>query len=274
MSRAALASLLVLSLFVLAAGPSPARADPATGAAEPTPDAVRKDLSARDLDVRLAAARAARTIQDSRLVSPLAHLLTDDDRSVREAALAALVAREGAKDRRQAARLIGALLKPLPREPADADVAREAFLVPALHDLAQEATIETLLAVHPEAPIAEIRPRLLAVANVPSPKAVDSLIGFWDRFRNRHGHATACRLALRSATGMDLRGDVDAWRAWWRGARATFDPKAAAEKRRAVEEAQAEKEERHKRAADRHPKGKGKGDQGGGTPPDDQTGDS
>jgi len=199
-------------------------------------------------------------VQHKDLVTPLVKCLRDDVREVRAAAAEALVAREGAKDRVQAAKGVAALLKPLPREPEAEELAREKLLVPILEDLAQTASIKALLDVHPEGPQTEIKARLLAVANVPAPEAIDALIAFASKQGRRGGHRGAVGQALKVATGENFGRDPDKWRAWWKKAKRDFDFEAAAAQRQAQREQRARKEEKkEERKGKKRQKKKAKG---------------
>ncbi len=251
---AALAAALFASLPLAAS-----RAD--EGVDLGTPEAVQKGLESPETGVRLAAANVAKGMQDALLTAPLLRAAKDDALEVRQAAVDALAKRTAPKEKKAAARGLAALLRPLPREPSDEDLAREALLVPALHDLAEKVSIQALLDVHGEAPIAQIRARLMAVGNVPAAEAIEALIAYGARRRAGDGHRAAVRAALEYATGETKIGsDPDAWRAWWRGAKDRFDFQAAAARRAEAREKKADASSRH--GGRRHHSG-GQGDGGG-----------
>jgi hypothetical protein len=92
----------------------------------------------------------------------------------------------------------------------------------------------------------------MAVANVPSPKAIEGLIAYMAR-RHRDGTGIRGQLvkALTYATGVKGANDDDAWRSWWKDAKGTFDfQAAAAERERARAEKAAKAEAAAKKAAD------------------------
>jgi hypothetical protein len=244
-------SPILLCVLLAASASPPVRADEGAGLDLASPDAVKQALGSRDARERLAAARAAVSLQDAKLTAPLVRLLKDDEPAVAEAALDALVARVDPKQRKAAAKGIAALLKPLKREPDAEAVAREKLLVPALHDLAQVVSIQALLDIHSQAPADLIKTRLHAVANVPSKEAIEELIDYAAKRRRGEGHGHAVGAALRYATGLKLGNDPDKWRAWWREAKDTFDFEAAAEQRaegaRRQEEKEARREEKRRR---------------------------
>ena len=232
----ALAAALAL-LAAAAAGAARAE-EPAPAAETPAARSVEQvvaDLRSDEEAVRLAAAEEAAAVTDDAVASPLVKLLRDDRFDVRKAAIAALAKRSTEKGRKAAAAGLVARLGPLSKS---AELEGELVLVVrALHDLAQESAIPALLDdIGPETGDEVVRARLLAVANVPSKKAVDELIQFLSRqgrgkWQGARRHVAD---ALRYATGENLGGDPDVWRAWWRDAERTFDVEAAA-KRRAEE---------------------------------------
>ena len=233
-----------------------------------TVEGVKKALGSDDGSVRLAAARAAFSMQDKKLTAPLVKLAKDDELPIREAAIDALVAREDKKERKAAAKGLAALLKPLTREPSGEDIAREDLLVPALHDLAQPIGIKKLLDVHTLSPAEQVKARLKAVANVPSKEAIEALIAFGSRGRRGGGHRGHAAQALQYATGLRIGNDPDKWREWWRDNEKTFDLQAAYAARRENEQARADKqaraEEKRKKREERRknrkkPEGEGDG---------------
>jgi len=231
-----------LVLAVLLAGGTPLRADETSAAVE----ALQKSLADRDPVQRHEAAQAALLVTAPGLAPQLIRLLRDDEPRIVEAAVAALVARADGKERRDAAKAMAALLKPLPREPDELDEAREDLLVPALHDLAQVVSIKALLDIHMEAPADRIRARLMAVGNVPADEAIDALISYGARRRGGDGHRRAMHEALKYATGVDEGRDPDRWRAWWRSNEATFDHEEAARRRAGQREKADTREERRR----------------------------
>ncbi len=197
-----------------------------------------------DLETRRAAAVEAASEQHAGVTTTLAHLLSDPDPEVRRSAIEGLGKRtDGASKKPAAAALAGRL----PRLAEKSEMKDELLkAVAALHDLAQPVAIKALLDDLPAIAEPEVlEARLMAVANVPAAQAIEELIDLLARGRRgadllrRHTAE-----ALRSATGQNLGGNPDAWRAWWREHDEDFDYAAAAAKRREAEAAAAAKAER------------------------------
>lgn len=228
-----------------------------------SPEAVKRALGDRDAAVRLAAARAAATLQDHVLTSPLVKLLKDKEQPVREAAIEALAGRVEKREKKSAALGLAARIGPL----EDDEQARDELLlvIQALHDLAQEATIKTLVDVGVNDDPEIVKARAMAVANVPCEEAIDRLLQLGSKGRRHVGWVGIARDALRYATGVQLKGDADVWRQWWRDAKDAFSFEAAA-KRRAEEreakrtKAQRAEEKRRRQEEKRRQRGEGKRD--------------
>lgn len=248
-------ALVTLVALGLAAGlPSAARAeDPAPGAqAAPTIEQVLKDLADKEFTVkRLDAATAAKDFQDPRLVPLLAKLLKDDAPEVRAAAVAALANRTDGDQQKKASEALTDRVKAMGGK---VEVEQERItVVKALGKLAQPGCIDALLDdIEDGMSPTETEARCMAVANVPSPKAIEGLIGLMSK-RHRDGtgiRASAVR-ALQYATGEKGGNDPDQWRAWWKDHEKTFDFAAAAERRAKAEQAKEERDARRDGKKDR-----------------------
>lgn len=231
------AAILVTSA-AFADGPAPA---PAADSAK-----IVEALKSTDRAARLDAAVQAKSVQDDKLLAPLVAALDDEDSAVRETAVAALGARTGSEAKKKAASALNARLVKDAKKP---DATTETIAVAeALGRLAQVSSVDALAGdIAADADSDVVTARLMALANVPAPQAIEALIQFLAR--GGRGGAKAhqiCRQALRSATGEDLGGDPDAWRAWWRDAKKTFDFDAAA-RRREEERAKHDKPEKKKK---------------------------
>ena len=199
---------------------------------------------------RLDAAAAAKTFQDPRLLPLLTKLLRDESPDVRTAAIQALGARTEADHRKKAADSLADRLKVLDGKP-EAQGERIA-VAGALHDLAQPGAIGVLLdGIGTGTTLDEVDARCRAVANVPSPKAIEELINLMaKRHRDGSGIRSSATKALQYATGERSGNDPDQWRAWWKDHEKSFDFDAAAERREKENAAKAER-------ADRKEKGRG-----------------
>ena len=259
-----LRSLSVLALLAAAVVYAPpSRADdapkpeaPATGKpVDPIVSLLERLKDDQPLDVRLAALKEAATTEDARLVTAVGKLLKADEEDVRLAAVTALAACRFAETKRKAALLLLERSKVV-QQAYEKDVSRKHELLAifqGLHDLAQEATIDGILdGIEAGIDLDVVGARAMAVANVPSAKAIDGLISYMAR-RHRDGTGIRGQLtkALTYATGVKGANDDDAWRSWWKDAKATFDFQAAfAERERVRAEKAAKAEAAAKRAAD------------------------
>jgi hypothetical protein len=244
-------------MFVaLTASSSHARAEePAPGDAAPTSPAATDRtgdveklgiaLASDDAAIRLDAATKAKDVQDAKLLKALATALKDEVHEVRVAVMEALGTRTGDDARKSAAAALHKVLGPLSKKP----VQQPELLIAlrAVHDLAHPTSIKPLLEgidVHTDREVVDAR--LLAVANIAAPEAIDELIQFLSKGRKGgdEGQRGAAHRALTYATGERLKNDPDVWRAWWKDARKTFDFAAAAEARAAVREKQDRRNER------------------------------
>lgn len=266
-----------LFLAVFAASPEARAEDPAARGASPQPpaasapavdvDALIKALASDDAKERYDAAAKAKDVQDAKLLKPLAAALKDDIHEVRVAVMEALGARTGAEDRKAAAAALHKVLGPLSKK---ADYQPELLVaLRAVHDLAQPSSVKPLLEdidVHTDREVVDAR--LMAVANIPTPDAIDALIQFMSRGRKggEESHRASVQKALLYATGERQRNDPDAWRAWWKDARKTFDFEAAAENRNAAREKQDRRNEKRqgKGGKGEGKDGKGRGEKDGG----------
>jgi HEAT repeat protein len=234
LASAALALCLLASAAI--AGDPPA-------AAPPEPAKLAESLKSKEKADRLAAARDAKDVQDEKLTAPLAALLDDDEAAIRHAAIEALGRRTAADAQKKAASALASHVTKVAKR-ADAEVELIAA-VQALGVLAQPSSLDALTSdIEIDTPLEVVRARLTAVANLPSPEAIDALIQFLAKQgRGKNGaQREACRAALRDATGQNLGNDPDAWRAWWKDAKKDFDFAAAAERRAAEREAKDEKD--------------------------------
>jgi len=259
-------SLPILTLFtaVVAITFAPSiRADdapkpdaPATGKpVDPVVSLIERLKEDQSLEVRLAALAEAATLEDPRLVAALGKTLKADEEEVRLGAVTALGACRFAETKKKAASLLLERSKVV-QAAYEKNVALKAELLAilkALHDLAQESTIDGILdGIEVGIDLDVVGARAMAVANVPSPKAIEGLIGYMAR-RHRDGSGIRAQLtkALTYATGVKGANDDDAWRSWWKDAKATFDFQAAyAERERARAEKAAKAEANAKKAAD------------------------
>jgi HEAT repeat protein len=217
---------------------------------------VAKQLRSKDSNEVIAAARTAATIQDAKVLSPLIHLLRDKNPAVRTAAIEALALRTEAKQKKGAAQALAARLGPLSTK--EEDRAELLAVIKAMHDLAQPATIKALLDIKSGTDREVARARAMAVGNVPSKEAIERLIQFG--YKDRRGTDATRRVAteaLAYATQERVKGGVEQWRQWWSENEKTFDPVAAAEKRK---ETRAKAEEKQARREARRNRQKNKGD--------------
>jgi HEAT repeat protein len=253
--RPILAAVLALTFasasFADGAAPAPAATPPA-----PEPAKIVEALKSKDRAERLAAAEQSRSVQDDKLIAPLVALLDDDDLTVRHTAIESLGARASAEARKKAA---AALAAHLPKTAKSADMEIELIATTkALGALAQPSSLSALMSdmgldTSPDV----VRARLAAVANLPCAEAIDALIQYLAKQGRGQGglQRQACRQALKEATGEDLGAEADAWRAWWRDAKKTFDFEAAARRREAEK---GKKDDAEKRKKDKKDGGDGK----------------
>jgi len=248
--------LVTLSLAAIFAAPTMAAED----GKKKTADLVKK-MKDRDATVRLAAVRDAAAHSSPELTSQFVRLVKDGDRLVRLAAVEALRGRSEEACKRKAAQALAARLPTLSAKSGYWD--EYVLAISVLHDIAQPVSIDALLDLDNDEEREAARARLMAVANVPKPEAVDELIKFLSKGRNkgRNNQRDLAHQALRYATGEKLGKDPDQWRSWWKKARKDFDFEAVAaereearEKERRKKEARAEKERRKRERAE----GKGK----------------
>ncbi len=152
---------------------------------------VRRGLDDRDVDVRLATFDAL-------------------GRNAHESAFAALLAhqRSKRKELRSLERDLPALLTALARR-------GDARALPALTDDLQAQRLTTT-----------VRARILGLARIRSKASVEALMKLADEigFVDMHSHLEDFRLALVVLSGVDHGRSLEAWRAWWSSARATFEP--------------------------------------------------
>ena len=242
-----------------------------------SPEAVKKAMGSRDAAVRLAAARTAAGLQDHLITAPLVKLLKDKERPVREAAIEALAGRVEKRERKSAANGLAARIAPLAKDEQAKD--ELLLVIQALHDLAQPTTIKTLMDVTVNDEQEIVRARAMAVANIPDAEAIERLLQLGSKGRRHTNWQRIARDALRYATGVQLRGDADAWRQWWRENKGHFSFEAAA-KRRADErdekqrKAERAEEKRRKQEEKRRERGERKRGKGGGKNGEEEEGSS
>ena len=254
----------IIPILALCALAGPARGDETPR----TVESILEDLKSEDATVRLKAAQDAATVTDGKLLRPLTKALKDDSDDVRLAAIAALAKRTDTTDRKKAA---SALLARVPRKGGATWAKERLAALDALHDLARPETIRPLLdGIDVAMEIDEVQARMTAVANVPHKDAIERLIQFLDSGRRGMAHQKgAANRALRYATGMKVNRNPDAWRAWWRANKKTFDFDAAMQARQDAErerqekaaEAERKKEDKQRRKRERKKKKRQKEDE-------------
>jgi hypothetical protein len=229
--------------------PAPKTAPPAPKSPETTPAPSVDDLVAKMADAKFAAnrldgARAAKDLQDAKLLAPLVKLLRDEDLEVRTAAIVALGTRSDPAQAKKAADALAERLKPLAKKPEHSGEILE--VCTSLHDLAQPSTIDALLDdTAAGVDLDVVRARCFAVANIPSPKAVEALIDLMSKgHRDGSGVRGTAAAALAYATGERAVNDPDHWRAWWKEVGKSFDFAAAAKRREDDRKRKDEAEER------------------------------
>ena len=237
MTRSPTLVLALLAILILA--PSAAAEDRVV---LDSPEAVKRAMGDRDASVRLAAARTAAGLQDHLITAPLVKLLKDKELVVREAAIEALAGRTEKRERKSAATGLAARIAPLAKEETTKD--ELLLVIQALHDLAQPTTIKTLMDVTVNDDREVVRARAMAVANIPDKEAIERLLQLGSKGRRHTNWVRISRDALRYATGVQLKGDADAWRQWWRETEDHFSVEAAAKRRADEREAKRRKAER------------------------------
>ncbi|MHC4820571.1 MAG: HEAT repeat domain-containing protein [Planctomycetota bacterium] len=239
-------SVLVAALC-LAAAPAVAQDRETKSGADATEqiEQLGKQLKSKDVSERREAATKALEHGSKELTSGLARCLKDKDLTVRVSAAKALAVREDESARRTAAKALAARLPSIPAGD-DGWIEMESVLT-ALHDLARPETVKPIVdGIDYETEADEIKLRLMAIANVAHPTAIDSLIRIGSSGHKRRGDGKnwgrAIVTALQYATGHDLKAqDPDLWRAWWKDAKKTFDFEAAAADRAAERQAKKDK---------------------------------
>jgi hypothetical protein len=267
-ARTIVASVVAFAL-VASGFAGAARADGERTAEDPIVTLVAQLKDDQPVEVRLAALKESAGTDDVRLLAPLGKLLKAPEEDVRLAAVTALASRTMPDTKKRAATALLERSKAL-QAAYEKDVTKKAELVAVvkgLHDLAQEHTVDGLLdGVELGVDLSIVEARALAVANIPSAKAIEGLIDYMARrHRDGSGIRSVLAKALAYATGVKQANDVDAWRAWWKDAKATFDFQAAADARAAARDAKASKDAAKKAPAEPRTKRK----KGEATPPKD-----
>ncbi len=216
---------------------------------EPPPRTAKdvvKDLKDRDRGVKLLAIAESSEFQDAAVTSQLVKMVKEKDPEVRMAVIEALGNRKAEAEKKRAAAALAPRLKVLTGKVLVAE--EYEAVIGALRKLAQPVSIKALLDMKVEEDPATALARLMAVAEVPRREAIDALIRFGSKGRNRgsnHQREYTAR-ALRYATGQKWGRDMDKWRQWWRENRDTFDFEMIREERTAAEKAAAERKARQK----------------------------
>lgn len=202
-------------------------------------------LASKDAEVLYEAIKEAARNQHALLTDPLIKLLRDKRPEIRLAAVAALGTRFDPTARRKAAKALAARLRRLSRKERDADELMKS--IESLRDLAQPVSIKALLSdIDRNTDGKIVRARVMAVANVPHADAVDALIAFAAKSRRMANRGRVVRDALVYATGERVRGDVDAWRSWWKENRKNFDFQAVKARREEAEQKAAARKQNRK----------------------------
>jgi HEAT repeat protein len=244
------ALLTLLVLLTLPLQPAFAEEEPVRTAKD-----ILKDLKDRDRGVKLLAIAECGETQDTATTTQLTKMLKEKDFEVRAAVIEALAARKAASDQKRAATALAHRLAPLSK--GAANVEEYLAVIAALDTLAQPCSIRALLDMEIEEDQETAKARIMAVAKVPSKEAIDALIAFASKGRNRgtNNQREFATKALQAATGQKFNRDMDKWRSWWKEHRDTFDfemMKAERdEQRRAEEERRAQREERDRRREER-----------------------
>jgi HEAT repeat protein len=218
-----------------------------------------KRLKDKDASVRLAAVADMVELQDEKITSQLVKLIRDKDSDIRQMAVEGLRSRTSDAAKKKAAQVLAARLGALSKKSGHAEEFEG--VIAALGDLARPESIDALIDIDTNEDAATAKARLMAVANCPDKKAVDELIKFLSKGRNRgrSGQRGLALQALRHATGVRLGNDADKWRAWWKDNRDKFDLKQVvaereAAKREAEEKAEKKREREEKRRENREKK--------------------
>lgn len=251
------APVLAVVVSVASSSAPPAVAGDERTAEDPIVALLTRLKDDQPADVRLAAVKEAAGTDDPRLIAPLGKLLKAPEEDVRLATVTALAARTMPDTKKRAGAALLERSKAL-QQALEKDVTRKAELVAVvkgLHDLALESTVDGLLdGVEPGVDLDVVEARTMAVANVPSAKAIEGLI---DLMARRHRDGTGIRghaaKALTYATGVRQANDPDAWRSWWKDVKGSFDFEAAAAERAKAREA---KDAKAARSAEPKPKRK------------------
>lgn len=246
--------LLVVLSAVLAA---PALAMPEEEPERTAKDVV-KDLKDRDRGVKILAITECAEFQDSAIATQLTGMLKDKDFEIRLAVIDALAMRESDADKKRAAAALAPRLAPLTGKLQDAE--EYEAIIDALAKLAQTCSIKALMDMKIEEDQTTAEARLMAVAEVPHKDAIEALIQFGSKGRNRgsNNQRQLTMKALRHATGQKFNQDMDKWREWWKENRDTFDFKMmkdqrdadtaeAAERKARQEEKRRKREEKRKK---------------------------
>lgn len=220
--------LLSLLACLAAFEPAAAAASGQVAAAERTPQAnahlerLREAFDSGSAAQRIAALRESWRHADEAIVAQARRGLNDRDVEVRlaaydalgrnahESAFGALLThhRERRKELRTQDRDLPALLAALARR-GDARA-----IAPLTADVQAQRLVPT------------IRARILGLARIRTKDSVEALMKLADEvgFVDMHNHLEDFRLALVVLSGVDHGRSLDAWREWWRAARATFAP--------------------------------------------------
>lgn len=255
------AYVLVCALFV--ASPALAEERPAPGpASDPASEAdagldvadVVRRLKSKEGDERLVAATQSLEVADDDVTKPLGRLLTDDEFSVRAAAIRALAKRTSPGGKKQAAKALGVRLGKVAK--AAHGAGEELLVIEALGELAQSQSVKPLFdGITDETTDEVFDARMKAVAEIPHASAIDELIKLLaKRGRGKWGGRKRSVVnALQAATGESFGGDPDDWRAWWKENEKSFDFAAQAE-RRESDAGKKEQREQRKREKKRRKK--------------------
>ena len=201
-------------------------------------------LESHDARIRYEALAEAATNPDEALAGALIKALKDDYPENRKRAAQAL-AKCPAKSKKKAAT---ALAKRLPALSGKEDKSEELRVVAkAIGELGQKTSVKPLLkGLSPKTSREEAEARLRAVAEIPHADAIEGLMQYGSKGRRGNTHHNLVVGALRHATGQKFGKDPDAWRAWWRENKATFDFEAIKRKREDDEARRQEKADRKK----------------------------
>lgn len=240
-ARPAVLCGLLSALAVLAASPAGAE-EPAPASKEAEAAAAKEaaalveEMKASDLDVKRPAVAKAKDVQHPTVTAQLARALSDADDLVRQTALEGLAARSTPEGKKAAATAIAARLPRMTEAPKLHDEMHRALEI--LHDLAQPVALKALAAhLGLDVDSEELAARLKAIANLPTPEAIETIIDFRSTGGRLGGGSELgyrrrlAREAFVYATGANVGNDPDAMRAWWKEHAKGFDFQAAAEER-------------------------------------------